>query len=96
MFDGSFSPDTLRMGTAFIAHHHHLGCTHVNSKGHASHDDNSSMLAEARAFEDALNDALALNSKSIHITGDSKTLIKLGLGKDMTLGKELNIFLHRC
>ena len=89
-FDGSFIPETRRMGSSFIAHHHHLGCTHVNSRGHASHDDNSSMLAEALSFEDALIDSVLSKSKSIHITGDSKTLIKLGLGKEATLGKEYN------
>ena len=89
-FDGSFSPETRRMGTSFIAHHHHLHCTHVNSRGHTNHEDNTSMLAEALAFQDLLSDALASNSKSIHITGDSKTLIKLGLGKDTSLGPEYN------
>ena len=78
------------MGSSFIAHHHHLNCTHVNSKGHADHDDNTSMLAEALAFQDLLSDALSSNSKSIHIIGDSKTLIKLGLGKDSSHGPEYN------
>ena len=88
MFDGSYSPDTHRMGASFIAHHHHLGSTHVTSKGYAQHDDNSSMLAEATAFDLLLCDALASNSKSIHITGDSKTVIRLGLGKEMTTESE--------
>jgi hypothetical protein len=78
------------MGASFIAHHHHLGCTHVNSKGYAEHDDNSSMLAEASAFQDLLRNSLSSNSKSIHITGDSKTLIKMGLGKETSHGPEYN------
>ena len=48
------------------------------------------MLAEALAFQALLADAIASNSKSIHITGDSKTLIKLGLGQDITHGPEHN------
>jgi hypothetical protein len=78
------------MGSSFISHHHHLGRTHVNSKGYADHDDNTSMLAEALAFQDLLKDCLTANSKSIHITGDSKTLIKFGLGKETTQGPEHN------
>ena len=90
MFDGSFAPGTNCMGASFISHHHHLGCTHIESKGHISHDDNTSMLAEATAFRALLSNALLSNSKSIHITGDSKTLIKIGLGKELSHGSEHN------
>ncbi len=78
------------MGASFIAHHHHLNCTHINSKGYIDHADNTSMLAEALGFQDLLADALASNSKSIHITGDSKSLIKLGLGRNLSHGSEHN------
>jgi hypothetical protein len=80
MFDGSYSPETHRMGASFIAHHHHLGSTHVNSKGYTQHDDNSSMLAEATAFDQLLCNALASNSK--------------GCGLDPTTTSEERIFLE--
>jgi hypothetical protein len=78
------------MGAAFISHHHHLSCTHVNTKGFSSHLDNSSMLAEAHAFHMLLLDASAVNSKSLHIIADSKTLQKIGIGSNTTLGPEHN------
>jgi hypothetical protein len=90
IFDGSYNPISTRMGASFISHHHHLQRTHINSVGFDAHEDNTSMLAEACAFRDLLCDAIASNSKSIHIIADSKTLQKLGLGKDSTHGPEYN------
>jgi hypothetical protein len=78
------------MGAAFISHHHHLARTHVNTKGFPAHADNSSMLAEALAFHMLLLDATATNSKSLHVIADSKTLQKIGVGTNITLGPEHN------
>jgi hypothetical protein len=78
------------MGCSYISHHHHLHTTHVNSVGFPAHDDNSSMLAEALSMKHFLGDCISSNSKSIHITADSKTLQKLGIGRDMPQGIEYN------
>jgi hypothetical protein len=90
VFDGSFLPITQQMGCSFISHHHHQNTTHINSRGCTPHDDSTSMLAEALSFKDLLSDALSVNSKSIHITADSKALQRIGLGKEMTHVSEYN------
>jgi hypothetical protein len=48
------------------------------------------MLSEALSFKHLLSDAVLANSKSIHITADSKALQKIGLGRDMPQGAEYN------
>jgi hypothetical protein len=48
------------------------------------------MAAEALAFIALLRDAISVNSKSLHITADSKTLQKIGVGSNTTLGPEHN------
>ena len=89
-FDGSFVPDTRCIGIAFINHHHRLQQTHVECKGLPQHDDHSSMLAEAFSFRAALANALDARSKSLHLVGDCKTLLRIALGRDVTNSIERN------
>jgi hypothetical protein len=78
------------MGYAFINHHHRLARTHAECRGLPKHEDNSSMLAEAHAFQASLRDAMNAQSKSLHIIADCKTLIRIALGRDVTNGIERN------
>jgi ribonuclease HI len=80
------SKTQTRMGLGFISHHHRTRQTFLFAKPLDLGEDNNSMLAETLTLVEALLDAQASQSASIHVITDSRTLRQLVLGREHSRG----------